>query len=239
MKKIWLHRVMVLALILSLCVSGRAQTYTIRIEKDTLAELSIDNRKIAKDSFYLYDKKLHEMISLATRDRMRKEAKMKQDMAMDERYRETETEVREQEAKLRAEEARMKQYAMEDAQRELSNAQAQVRESEERIKESEERVEANVARIKESEERAKAAAKRAAEDQESFKALIQDLVSQKIIPDKDSLVSLRLNEDGLMVNGKPQPESVFAFFRDKYVKGQGFRISYERSQKEKEEDIKR
>lgn len=221
MKKIWLHRVIVSTLLLSLHGSIHAQTYTIRMDKDTLVDLSIDNRKISKDSLYVYDKKVHEMLARAKADKISVDTERMKEA----QFRQADATLHEQEAKLHEEEMRLKDLAMQDQERELRDQEMMLRQDEKKLREDQQKMREDEAKMRD-------AAKKAAEDHAQLKAVIEDLIDQKIIPDEESLVTLELNENGLVVNGKKQPESVFAFFRDKYVKGHGLRISLNRHKDE-------
>ncbi|HVV54734.1 MAG TPA: hypothetical protein VHC47_05400 [Mucilaginibacter sp.] len=66
----------------------------------------------------------------------------------------------------------------------------------------------------------------AEEDQRMMKQMISDLVSDKIIPDADSLHDLTINEEEMTVNGIKQPEDVFKKYRDKYPRFSKGSFSY-------------
>ncbi len=56
----------------------------------------------------------------------------------------------------------------------------------------------------------------AEENERLMKQLVQDLVTDKIIPDENSLRDLTINSDGMTVNGVKQPDSVFKKYKEKY-----------------------
>ncbi|HTD99231.1 MAG TPA: hypothetical protein VK668_08070 [Mucilaginibacter sp.] len=56
----------------------------------------------------------------------------------------------------------------------------------------------------------------AAKDQRLMKQMIEELVSDKIVPDEKSLRDLTLNPDEMTVNGKKQPDEVFKKYKEKY-----------------------
>jgi flagellar biosynthesis GTPase FlhF len=56
----------------------------------------------------------------------------------------------------------------------------------------------------------------ARKEQEMVKQMIADLVSDKIVPDAESLRDLTLNSDEMTVNGTKQPDAVFKKYKEKY-----------------------
>jgi hypothetical protein len=64
------------------------------------------------------------------------------------------------------------------------------------------------------------------ERRETVRHIIDDLVTEKIIPGKESLVWFGLDDHQFIVNDKPQPDSLFTQFRSKYVKSDGMGYYY-------------
>ncbi len=63
-------------------------------------------------------------------------------------------------------------------------------------------------------------------DKEMMKALIGDLVEEKILGDVKDLQWLSLTEDRLIVNGRKQPRALHRKFVKKYIRKAGFGIFY-------------
>ncbi|RWY49327.1 hypothetical protein [Mucilaginibacter gilvus] len=66
----------------------------------------------------------------------------------------------------------------------------------------------------------------ARQDQLLMKALIGDLIKDKIIDNEKSLHDLTLNNEEMTVNGKKQPEAVFAKYKEKYKRFTHLNFSY-------------
>ncbi|MES2109376.1 MAG: hypothetical protein V4577_11540 [Bacteroidota bacterium] len=71
--------------------------------------------------------------------------------------------------------------------------------------------------------------KHAEEDRKVMAQLINDLVSDKIIPNEDALHNLTMDDDEMTVNGKKQPDAVFNKYKEKYKRFAGGEFSYENS----------
>jgi hypothetical protein len=65
-------------------------------------------------------------------------------------------------------------------------------------------------------EQAKKNAEQAAANERFMKQLTEDLLSDKIITDKNGLREMTLNMDEMTVNGVKQPEAIFKKYKDKY-----------------------
>jgi hypothetical protein len=68
--------------------------------------------------------------------------------------------------------------------------------------------------------------KRAAEDRAIMQSIMDDLVKDGLVPDKESIHSLKINADEFLLNGKPLPEAVQKKYIVKYVTGKGYSMSY-------------
>jgi len=75
-------------------------------------------------------------------------------------------------------------------------------------------------------EQAKRNAEQAAANERFMKEFTEDLVSDKIIPDANSLKEFSLNKTEMVVNGVKQPDSVYKKYSEKYSKqSNGFTYS--------------
>jgi hypothetical protein len=69
----------------------------------------------------------------------------------------------------------------------------------------------------------------ARKEQELMKQLLADLVSDKIVPDADSVKEMTLDNTEMTVNGVKQPDDIFKKYREKYKRFSGGEFSYENS----------
>lgn len=69
---------------------------------------------------------------------------------------------------------------------------------------------------------------RAEEDRTILNNLLSDIVSEKIAPDENSILSLVLNNNELIVNGKKQSSTLLQKFKTKYLKVAGTEINFQR-----------
>ena len=59
-----------------------------------------------------------------------------------------------------------------------------------------------------------------------MQSIMDDLVRDGLVPDQESIHSLRVNADEFLLNGKPLPEAVQKKYIAKYVTGKGYSMSY-------------
>jgi colicin import membrane protein len=69
---------------------------------------------------------------------------------------------------------------------------------------------------------------RAEEDRKIVDSLTGDLVADGVVPDRNSVHSITLNADEVIVNGKRLPEAMEKKYISKYVKQRGFSMSRDR-----------
>jgi len=77
-------------------------------------------------------------------------------------------------------------------------------------------------------EQAKKNAEQAAANERFIKELTEDLLNDKIIPNKDSLRDCRIDKEGMTVNGVKQPEGVFKKYIEKYSRQSSGGFNYSR-----------
>jgi hypothetical protein len=98
-----------------------------------------------------------------------------------------------------------------------------------RDREQAERDREQASRDREQAERDRAQAERdrirAEEDRKRMDSLIRDLIVDGIVPDRDSVHSLKVDSDEVIVNGKRLPEALEKKYISRYVK-KGFSVSY-------------
>jgi len=68
--------------------------------------------------------------------------------------------------------------------------------------------------------------KRAAEDRAIMQSIVDDLVKDGLVSNKESIHSLKVNADEFLLNGKPLPKAVQKKYIAKYVTGKGYSLSY-------------
>ena len=229
--------------------------YNITLANGDVTEMYVDGHKIPADSFNVYSSivtKLKEQIKRdrlqaiedrkqAERDRaqaeedrkqavrdqeqaVRDRAQAEEDRKQSERDREQAVKDREQSVRDQAQAEEEKKQAVRDReQADRDRAQAEedrkqaVRDQEQAGRDREQAV-----RDREQAERDRLQAE---EDRKMIDSLKTDLVTEHVVTDKASIRSVILNEDALVVNGKPQPEELLKKFRAKYLKKPGYTIT--------------
>ena len=77
-------------------------------------------------------------------------------------------------------------------------------------------------------EQAKKNAEQASANERFMKEFTEDLVNDKIIPDKNSLHEFRLDNEGMTVNGVKQPDELYKKYKEKYSKQSSGGFTYSR-----------
>ena len=77
-------------------------------------------------------------------------------------------------------------------------------------------------------EQAKKNAEQASANERFMKAFTEDLVGDKIIPDRNSLHEFRLDNEGMTVNGVKQPDELYKKYKEKYSKQSSGGFTYSR-----------
>lgn len=77
-------------------------------------------------------------------------------------------------------------------------------------------------------EQAKKNAEQASANERFMKEFTEDLINDKIIPDKNSLREFRLYNEGMTVNGVKQPDELYKKYKEKYSKQSSGGFTYSR-----------
>ena len=212
-----------------------AEKYTIKMIADKVTELFVDDKKIPSDSFYLYQDIVNKIKEQIKKDRAQAEKDRKQadkDRAQAVLDRQQAEKDRQQALKDRAQAELDKEQAEKDRQQALKD-RAQATEDKKQAEKDrgqaeKDRKQALKDRAQATEDRKQAEKdrKQAEEDRALVKSLIEELVKEHIIPDEKSATTLMLTDNEFTVNGKKQPEELHKRFKAKFLKKQGYSISY-------------
>jgi len=180
--------------------------YVVQMQGDKILTLTVDGRNVPADGLGRY-----QTVIDTIRDRV-KEAKeqAKRDRAQAERNRQQAGRDREQAERDRQQADKDRVQAERDRQQANHDREQAGRDREQAERD---RQQAERDRIQ------------AEEDRKRVDSLITDLVADKIVPDRESVHSLTVNVDEIIVNGKRLPEALEKKYISKYVK-KGFSMSY-------------
>jgi chromosome segregation ATPase len=194
--------------------------YVVQMEGSKILNFSVDGRNIPMESLGQYQAVI-DSIKVRVKEA---ELQAKRDRAQAELDRVQAGRDREQADRDREQAEKDRQQAEKNRdQAEQSRDQAS------RDREQAERDRAQASRDREQAERDREQAerdrKRAEEDRKMMESLIKDLIADGIVTDRDSIHSLKVDADEVIVNGKRLPEALEKKYITKYVK-QGFSMSF-------------
>lgn len=225
------------------------EVYKIKVTNDKINEMYIDEKKIPAEDFPRYEPMVKEILvqlkkdmEQAARDREQADRDRKQaerdrtqakldrqqadrDRGRAEKDRQQADRDRIQADKDREQAGKHREQADRDRQQaEVHRAQAQ----KDREQADRDRHQATLDRAQAEKDRAQAEIdrKRAAEDRKLMQELIDDLVKEKVVADRDDIRRLQLTDESLIVNGKKQPAELHQRMKAKYLKKDGTRINY-------------
>ncbi|MET0465456.1 MAG: hypothetical protein ABW007_20015 [Chitinophagaceae bacterium] len=218
------------------------QKFEIEMEGKKIVQLHVDGKKIREEDFSKYEstiKKIEERIEKerAKAEKARAEAAIHREEA--EKHR-AEAEVHRKEASAAREAAekdrnraavqrqeaetqrRQAEQHRTHAERQREEAQAQ------RAVADRHRAEAEVHRNEAEKHRAEAEVHRAAaaEERRKFDTMIDELVTDKLIPSRKELRSVVFDNNELLINDVKQPDAVYKKYKEKYLKNTTGRITF-------------
>jgi hypothetical protein len=195
--------------------------YTLHMAGDKVLDLTVDGRAVPSDSISSYKPIIQEIAVQVERARVQARLDRIQagrDREQAERDREQANRDREQAERDRAQSEKDREQAgreQEQAGRDREQA------NRDREQAGRDREQAERDRLQAERDR-----KRAAEDRAIMQSIMDDLVKDGLVPNKESIHSLKINADEMILNGKPLPEAVQKKYISKYVTGKGYSMSY-------------
>ena len=201
------------------------KTYKMVLVNDKMTELYVDDAKIAVADWDKYSDAIAAIHIQLKRNREQAKKNEEQARLNELQAKKNEEQARENELQAKKNEEKnisnQQQVQVNELQAKKNQEQAQLNEA--KAKQGEEQVRVNEMQAKKNEEQAhlnelqaKKNEEQAAENERMIQELTDDLVSDKIIPDKNSLREFTMSDDQMTVNGIKQPADVLKKYKDKY-----------------------
>jgi len=219
--------------------------HKIRLDGKKIVELYVDDKKVAEEDYAKYDSIVNKILVQIEKDRVQAEADRHQamlDREQAEKDRKQADEDRKQAASDRKQADEDRKQADEDRKQvELNRkqvdenrkqAESDLRQADEDRRQAEsDRRQAVKDRMQAEKDRKQAEKDRAQaeEDRKLMQEMMDELVKEKIVENKDALKSIVLDETELIVNGTKQPDALHLKLKTKYLRNIHGRINYKNS----------
>jgi colicin import membrane protein len=207
-------------------------SYKMKTVKDEMTEFTVDGKIIPAANWSDYRSIINQIKEQVEKDKIqakndraqavRDRARAKLDQAQADRDREQAGKDREQAVKDREQATKDKEQAQKDREQAVKDRAQAGKDSEQAVRDraqaqkdreqaEKDRAQAKLDRIQADKDRAEAA-----EDRKQMASLIDDLINDKIVPNKDGIEDMTISKNGMVVNGIQQPETVFKKYKEKY-----------------------
>ena len=205
--------------------------YRVRVNGSKIAEMYVDGQKVNETEFAKYDSLVQKILEQIAEDRKqaeldRKQAEKDRERAAKDRE---QAELDRKEADQHRRQAELDRVQADKDRLNADNDRRQAERDRERAMKDRERAELDRKQADKDRAQAEVDRKKAEEDRKMWEQMIDEVVADKIIGNRDELKSLLLSDDELTVNGVKQPDSTHKKFRSKYLKGERTKISYRNS----------
>ena len=195
--------------------------YKIRLSGSKIIEMFVDETKIAEQDYTKYDSLVKKLLAQIEKDRKQAEEDRKQ-AAKD---RQQAGKDREQANEDRKQAEKDRERAEQDRQQAEKNRQ-QADEDRERAEQDREQAGKDREQAEKDRQQAQIDRKTAEEDRKLFNEMMDEIVKEKLVENKEALKSLVLDENEFTVNGIKQSGNLHSKFKAKYLKTSSSRINY-------------
>jgi colicin import membrane protein len=187
--------------------------YKMRLKSSKIVEMYVDDKKTTEAEYAKYEPAIKNILEQIEEDRQRADI----DRAEAEKHRQQGAKDREEVNKMREQKGKEREVAQKNRRQAEGDRQ---RVHEERNHADRERQRPNLHREQAEKDRARADVdlKKAEEDRRQMEALVDELVDDKLVADREALTSLELDETKLIVNGKEQPAGIHQRYKQKFLK---------------------
>jgi chromosome segregation ATPase len=205
--------------------------YKIRLSGSKVIEMFVDDKKVAEEDYAKYDSLVKKILLQIEKDRKQAEEDRKQaekDREQADKDREQANADRTQAEKDRERADQDRKQAGKDREQAEKNRQ-QADKDRERAEQDREQAGKDREQAEKDRQQAEIDRKRAEEDRKLLNEMIDEVIKEKLVENKEALKSLVLDNNEFIVNGIKQPDNLHSKFKTKYLKSSHRRINYKNS----------
>ncbi|MEI9806883.1 MAG: hypothetical protein WDO16_02790 [Bacteroidota bacterium] len=216
--------------------------YKIKLNGTRIAEIYLDDKKVPEEDFSKYEPMVKKILVQVEKDRKQAEKDREQaekDREQADRDRQQADKDREQ-AELDRKQADKDRENAEKDRKQADKERVQVEQDrkeadkdreqaeQDRKQAGKDREQAELDRKQADKDRAQAEIdrKQAEEDRRLWEEMVNEMVKEKLVEDRQALKSMLLDDKEFTVNGVKQSEDLHSKFKAKYLKGKNKRMSY-------------
>jgi chromosome segregation ATPase len=212
--------------------------YKIRLSGSKVIEMFVDDKKVAEEDYAKYDSMVKKILLQIEKDRKQAEEDRKQaekdreradqDRKQADKDREQAEKNRQQADKDRERAEQDREQADKDREQAEKNRQ-QADKDRERAEQDREQAGKDREQAEKDRQQAEIDRKQAEEDRKLLNEMIDEVIKEKLVENKEALKSLVLDDNEFIINGIKQPGNLHSKFKTKYLKNSRRKINYRNS----------